>query len=116
MYAVYLPLAQIVYRGVTKFRMVMEMQVVMEAAAIAFALVGVAAGGGFEQMRREAAAAYDLGKAWYWVTIAASIVGWQLCFMGTVGEIVSFSLKRVKIEIEEAGRAGKRSTPTPLLS
>ncbi|WOL10152.1 putative purine permease 4 [Canna indica] len=46
MYAVYLPLAQIVYRGVTKFRMVMEMQVVMEAAATAFALVGMAAGGG----------------------------------------------------------------------
>ncbi|WOK98858.1 putative purine permease 4 [Canna indica] len=87
MYAVYLPLAQMVYRGVTTFRTVMEMQVVMEAAATAFALAGMAAGGGFEQMRREAAEEFNLGKAWYSVTIAATIVGWQVCFMGTAGMV-----------------------------
>ncbi|CAL9187593.1 unnamed protein product, partial [Musa hybrid cultivar] len=87
MFAVYLPIAQIVYRGVTAFRTVMEMQVVMEAVATGFAMVGMAATGGFKQMKREAAVEFDLGRARYWVIIGATIASWQLCFMGTAGMV-----------------------------
>ncbi|KAG6514734.1 probable purine permease 4 [Zingiber officinale] len=88
LFSLYLPLVQWTYRrppAVESFRTVMEMQVVMEAAATGFALVGMATGGGFEQMGREAAREFDKGTAWYWATIAATVLSWQLCFMATAG-------------------------------
>ncbi|XP_010918723.2 probable purine permease 4 [Elaeis guineensis] len=82
LFAAYLPIMELVYRKVDGYRMVMEVQVVMEAAAAALAATGVAAGGRWSVEKR-----WDLGKAGYWVTIAATVVSWQLCFMGTAGMV-----------------------------
>ncbi|XP_008799578.3 probable purine permease 4 [Phoenix dactylifera] len=82
LFAAYLPAMELVYRKVDGYRMVMEVQVVMEAAAAALAAAGVAAGGRWSVEER-----WDLGKAGYWATIAATVVSWQLCFMGTAGMV-----------------------------
>ncbi|WOL14584.1 hypothetical protein Cni_G23364 [Canna indica] len=82
LFAVYLPVMQLVYRGVSGYRMVVEVQVVMEATATALSAVGMAASGGW---RREVA--WDLGSVSYWVVLGATVVSWQFCFMGTAGMV-----------------------------
>ncbi|CAL9114757.1 unnamed protein product [Musa acuminata var. zebrina] len=82
LFAVYLPVTQLVYRGVSGYRMVVEVQLLMEAAATALAAAGMAASGGW---RKEGA--WDLGGARYWTVVAATVVGWQFCFMGTAGMV-----------------------------
>ncbi|WOL11057.1 putative purine permease 4 [Canna indica] len=82
LFAVYLPVMQLVYRGVSGYRMVVEVQVVMQAAATALAGAGMAASGGWP-----GEASWDLGGARYWVVVAATVAAWQLCFMGTAGMV-----------------------------
>lgn len=75
-----------VYRKVYCYAMVMEMQLVMEAAATALATFGMAVDGGFAQMRRESRL-FDKGERFYWVAVLGNVVTWQLCFMGTAGMV-----------------------------
>ncbi|CAL9039633.1 unnamed protein product [Musa banksii] len=82
LFAVYLPLMQLVYREVSGYRMVVEVQVLMEAAATALAATGMFATGGW---RREGK--WNLGVARYWVVVAATVAAWQLCFLGTAGMV-----------------------------
>ncbi|XP_047314476.1 probable purine permease 4 [Impatiens glandulifera] len=89
LFALYLPLMEIIYRNVDSYSMVMEMQVVMEAAATALAVVGMAVdkGGGFKEMVNESRNVFDMGPCVYWWTIAGNVVMWQACFMGTAGMV-----------------------------
>ncbi|KAL5989902.1 putative purine permease 4 [Asimina triloba] len=85
LFALYLPVMELMYRKVSTYGMVMEMQVLMEVAATAFSTVGMVAAGGFGAMKKESLESFDLGPARYWVTVTFTIVSWQLCFMGTAG-------------------------------
>ncbi|RWW34435.1 hypothetical protein GW17_00000805 [Ensete ventricosum] len=76
LFAVYLPVMQLVYRGVKWYRTVVEVQLLMEASA------GMVASGWW---RREDA--WDLRAARYWVVVGATATSWQLCFMGTAGMV-----------------------------
>ncbi|KAK4748059.1 hypothetical protein SAY87_014645 [Trapa incisa] len=87
MFALYLPVMEKIYRRVYCYAMVMEMQLVMEAAATALAVVGMASDGGFEEMRAEGDRRFDRGPRVYTVTLIFNVVTWQLCFMGTAGMI-----------------------------
>lgn len=88
LFAVYLPLMQLVYRGLSGgYRTVVEVQVVMEAAATALAVAGMAVdggGGGWWWPREER---WDLGAVAYWAVVATTVVSWQMCFMGTAGMV-----------------------------
>ncbi|PIA39504.1 hypothetical protein AQUCO_02600154v1 [Aquilegia coerulea] len=84
-FALYLPLVEIVYREVHSYGMVMEMQLVSQIAAQVIAVIGMAIDGGFGEMVTEANVKFDLGDATYWITIGFTIVAWQLSFMGTAG-------------------------------
>ncbi|MED6143351.1 putative purine permease 4 [Stylosanthes scabra] len=87
LFALYLPVVEKIYRKVYCYEMVMEMQLVMEVAATALATLGMAFDGGFSEMRREGREVFDKGETVYWVTIVATIVTWQCCFMGTAGMV-----------------------------
>ncbi|CAN1828590.1 Probable purine permease 4 [Linum perenne] len=88
MFALYLPLMERIYRKVDCYAMVVEMQAVMEAAATAFAVAGMAAsGGGVSEMRKESEEVFDKGKVVYWMTVVGNAATWQLCFMGTAGMV-----------------------------
>ncbi|GER31400.1 purine permease-related family protein [Striga asiatica] len=87
LFALYLPVMEAVYRRVDCYGMVVEMQLVMEAAATAFAGAGMWGGGGFADMRAESRGGFDKGPAVYWVTICGNMVVWQLCFVGTAGMV-----------------------------
>ncbi|CAN1287957.1 Probable purine permease 4 [Linum perenne] len=89
MFALYLPLMERIYRKVVDcYAMVVEMQAVMEAAATAFAVAGMAAsGGGVSEMRKESEEVFDKGKVVYWMTVVGNAATWQLCFMGTAGMV-----------------------------
>ncbi|KAK6163700.1 hypothetical protein DH2020_000564 [Rehmannia glutinosa] len=87
MFALYLPVMETIYRQVYCYAMVVEMQLVMEIAATAFATAGMAAAGGFSDMRDESTKVFDKGSAAYWLTIAGNLVIWQFCFMGTAGMV-----------------------------
>lgn len=63
------------------------MQLIMEIAATVLATVGMAADGGFAEMRNESFKVFDLGAKAYWLTVSFNIVTWQLCFMGTAGMV-----------------------------
>ncbi|OWM84430.1 hypothetical protein CDL15_Pgr026438 [Punica granatum] len=76
-----------IYQKVYCYAMVMEMQLVMEAAASALAMVGMASDGGVEEMRIEGERTFDRGLWVYVVTVFFNVVTWQLCFMGTAGMI-----------------------------
>ena len=65
----------------------MEMQLVMEIAATVLATIGMAWDGGFSEMKEEGQRVFDKGYTVYWVTIVATIVTWQFCFMGTAGMV-----------------------------
>ncbi|RCV26746.1 hypothetical protein SEVIR_5G274200v4 [Setaria viridis] len=85
LFAAYLPVMELVYRRAVSggFRMAVEVQVIMQAAATALAVAGLAAAGGW----REELARWDLSPAAYWVVLAALVVTWQACFMGTAGMV-----------------------------
>ncbi|GKV53709.1 hypothetical protein SLEP1_g60226 [Rubroshorea leprosula] len=82
LFALYLPMMEMIYRKVYCFSMVMEMQLVMEVAATVLATVGVVWDGGFRERR-----VFDKGERVYWVTVVGNVVTWQLCFMGTAGMV-----------------------------
>ncbi|CAL4955150.1 unnamed protein product [Urochloa decumbens] len=85
LFAAYLPVMELVYRRAVSggIRMAVEVQVVMQAAATALAVAGMAAAGGW----REEMARWDLSPAAYWAVVAALVVTWQACFMGTAGMV-----------------------------
>ncbi|XP_062208533.1 probable purine permease 4 [Phragmites australis] len=85
LFAAYLPVMELVYRRAVSggFRMAVEVQVIMQAAATALAVAGLAAAGGW----REELAQWDLSPAAYWAVVAALVVTWQACFMGTAGMV-----------------------------
>ncbi|KAF8412621.1 hypothetical protein HHK36_000590 [Tetracentron sinense] len=87
LFALYLPVMEMVYRKVYCFAMVMEMQLVMEIAATVLATLGMAFDGGFGDMRKEGQEGFDLGSQAYWLTVVFNVVTWQLCFMGTAGMV-----------------------------
>ncbi|CAA0808335.1 Probable purine permease 4 [Striga hermonthica] len=87
LFALYLPVMEVIYRQVDCYGMVVEMQLVMEVVATAFAGAGMWAGGGFADMRVESRGGFDEGPTVYWVTIGGNIVVWQLCFVGTAGMV-----------------------------
>ncbi|PIA39503.1 hypothetical protein AQUCO_02600153v1 [Aquilegia coerulea] len=84
-FALYLPLAEIVYKKVHSYEMVMEMQLVSQFAAQVIAIIGMAADGGFGEMATEAKVKFDRGRTAYWITIGFTLFAWQLSFMGTAG-------------------------------
>ncbi|XP_008656754.2 probable purine permease 4 [Zea mays] len=86
LFAAYLPVMELVYRRAVSggFRMAVEVQVVMQAAATALAVAGLAAAGGGW---RGELARWDLSPAAYWAVVAALVVTWQACFMGTAGMV-----------------------------
>ncbi|KAK1301582.1 putative purine permease 4 [Acorus calamus] len=73
------------------YKMVVEMQVVMEAVATVFAMVGMAAakavdgGGGVGGVVKEGREGFDMGVVKYGLVVGMSVVTWQMCFMGTAG-------------------------------
>ncbi|GJM93565.1 hypothetical protein PR202_ga10130 [Eleusine coracana subsp. coracana] len=86
LFAAYLPVMELVYRRAVRggaFRMVVEVQVVMQAAATALAVAGMCAAGGW----REERARWDLSAGAWWAVVAALVVTWQACFMGTAGMV-----------------------------
>jgi drug/metabolite transporter (DMT)-like permease len=85
LFAAYLPVMELVYRRAVSggFRMAVEVQVVMQAAATALAVAGLAAAGGW----REEMARWDLSPVAYWAVVGALVVTWQACFMGTAGMV-----------------------------
>ncbi|KAL2239228.1 probable purine permease 4 [Sesamum indicum] len=87
LFALYLPVMEKIYRKVYCYSMVVEMQLVMEMTATVFATAGMAADGGFSDMKVESARVFDKGPVEYWCTIAGNLVLWQFCFMGTAGMV-----------------------------
>lgn len=87
LFALYLPVMEKIYKKVYCYAMVIEMQLVMEIAATALATAGMAADGGFAEMRREGEREFDKGVRVYYATVAMTVVCWQMCFMGTAGMV-----------------------------
>ncbi|KAE7996438.1 hypothetical protein FH972_001164 [Carpinus fangiana] len=89
LFALYLPVMEMIYKKVYCYQMVMEMQLVMEVAATALACVGMALDrhGGISEIRNESRRVFDGGPTVYWVTVFFNVVTWQLCFMGTAGMV-----------------------------
>lgn len=87
LFALYLPVMERVYAKVYCYAMVVEMQLVMEVAATVFSVVGMAASGGFREMKAEMNEKFDLGAKAYCLTVGFNLVTWQLCFMGTAGMV-----------------------------
>ncbi|KAM3252073.1 putative purine permease 4 [Capsicum annuum] len=87
LFALYLPIMEKIYKKVHCYAMVVEMQLVMEMAATVLATAGMAAGGGFTEMKTESTEVFDLGPKAYWLTVWFNVVTWQLCFMGTAGMV-----------------------------
>lgn len=87
LFSLYLPVMEKIYHTVYCYSMVMEMQLIMEAAATLLATIGMVADGGFTDMKTESTKLFDLGSKGYWLTIIFNIITWQLCFMGTAGMV-----------------------------
>nr|GMD98633.1 probable purine permease 4 [Ipomoea batatas] len=87
LFALYLPLVEKLYGNVDCYAMVVEMQVVMQAAATVLATVGMAIDGGFSDMKKESQGGFNLGSKAYVMTVGLNVVTWQLCFMGTAGMV-----------------------------
>lgn len=87
LFALYLPVMETIYRKVYCYAMVIEIQLLIEFAATVFATVGMAADGGFRDLRVESTAVFDKGPAAYWLTIAGNVVLWQFSFLGTAGMV-----------------------------
>ncbi|XP_057808685.1 probable purine permease 4 [Salvia miltiorrhiza] len=86
-FAVYLPVMEVIYREVRCYAMVVEMQLLMGLSATAFATAGMAADGGFTDLKSESTAGFDRGPAAYWWTIWGAAVAWQMSFLGTAGMV-----------------------------
>ncbi|KAE8702976.1 putative purine permease 4 [Hibiscus syriacus] len=78
LFALYLPIMEMVYKKAYCYAMVMEMQLV---------IIGMVFDGGFVEMKREGSGVFDKGERVYWLTVASNVVSWQLCFMGTAGVV-----------------------------
>ncbi|XP_041027397.1 probable purine permease 4 [Juglans microcarpa x Juglans regia] len=87
LFALYLPVMEMIYKKVYCYQMVMEMQLVMEVAATALASTGMALDGGFSEMKTESQRVFDKGPTAYWVTVFFNVLTWQLCFLGTAGMV-----------------------------
>nr|XP_012574668.1 probable purine permease 4 isoform X2 [Cicer arietinum] len=87
LFALYLPVMEKVYKEVYCYKMVMEMQFIMEISATLLATIGMSLDGGFHDMKEESEKIFDKGKRVYWVTVMANVVTWQFCFMGTAGMV-----------------------------
>ncbi|XWS62314.1 hypothetical protein CRYUN_Cryun06bG0000400 [Craigia yunnanensis] len=87
LFALYLPIMEMIYKKVYCYAMVMEMQLVMEISATVLASVGMAWDGGFAEMKRESREVFDKGEGVYWATVMTNMMTWQLCFMGTAGTV-----------------------------
>ncbi|XP_061356565.1 probable purine permease 4 [Gastrolobium bilobum] len=87
LFALYLPVMEKVFKKVYCYEMVMEMQLIMEFSATTLATIGMIWDGGFSEMKEESQRIFDKGSTVYWVTIMATIVTWQFCFMGTAGMV-----------------------------
>ncbi|KAK1325284.1 putative purine permease 4 [Acorus calamus] len=88
LFSLYLPLVEMAYKRVTRYKTVVEMQVVMEAVATVFAMVGMAAvdgGGGVGGVVKEGREGFDMGVVKYGLVVGMSMVTWQMCFIGTAG-------------------------------
>lgn len=85
LFALYLPIMEMVYRKVSGYGMVMEMQILIQIVATVFSTVGMLAGSGFGDMKNEAEVGFDLGGVRYWLTVGFTLLTWQLSFMGTAG-------------------------------
>ncbi|KAL5578376.1 hypothetical protein UlMin_020075 [Ulmus minor] len=73
LFALYLPLMEMIFKKVYCYAMVMEMQMVVEFSATLLATIGMVVDGGFsEKMNKE---------------MFFNVVTWQLCFMGTAGMV-----------------------------
>ncbi|XP_068666526.1 probable purine permease 4 [Aristolochia californica] len=87
LFALYLPIMEMVYKKVLRFQMVLEMQVVIQTVATLFATVGMLCDGGLGEVRRESEVSFNLGEWKYWLTVGFTVVTWQMCFMGTAGVV-----------------------------
>lgn len=88
LFALYLPIMEMIYKKVYCYAMMVEMQLVMEISATVLASVGMAWDGGFTDiMKRESKEVFDKGEGVYWATVMTNVVTWQLCFLGTAGTV-----------------------------
>ncbi|KAJ4976143.1 hypothetical protein NE237_001249 [Protea cynaroides] len=85
LFALYLPLMEMVYRRVRCYDMVIEMQLIMGAVATALASLGMALDGGYRDIWKESKTSFDLGQVAYCLTVGFNVVTWQLSFMGSAG-------------------------------
>ncbi|CAN6336848.1 unnamed protein product [Urochloa humidicola] len=85
LFAAYLPVMELLYRKAVSggFVLAVEVQAVMQAMASVVAAIGLAAVGG----PRDDVARWEGSAAMYWVVVAALVLTWQACFMGTAGVI-----------------------------
>ncbi|KAK3010298.1 hypothetical protein RJ639_010803, partial [Escallonia herrerae] len=72
LFAMYLPLMEMMYRKAYCDAMMVEMQCVMEGATTALAFVGMAWDGGFSEIRNESSRVFGLGPRAYWLTVGYS--------------------------------------------
>ncbi|XP_049356660.1 probable purine permease 4 [Solanum verrucosum] len=87
LFSLYLPLMEKIYKIVSCYSMVMDMQMVMELTATVFAMLGMAIDSGFSEMIKESKNVFDLGEKAYWITVMLNVLTWQFCFMGTAGMV-----------------------------
>ncbi|KAL6848969.1 hypothetical protein ACP4OV_021552 [Aristida adscensionis] len=85
LFAAYLPVMELLYREAVSggFVLAVEVQVVMQAMASLLAAIGLAATGGLDGE----VARWKGSPALYWAVVAALVLTWQACFMGTAGVI-----------------------------
>lgn len=76
LFALYLPVMEMIYKKVYCYSMVMEMQLVMEIVATALSTVEMASDCGYSEMKREGRMVYDKGPAVYCLTIIGNVVMW----------------------------------------
>ncbi|CAN6327330.1 unnamed protein product [Urochloa humidicola] len=83
--AAYLPVMELPYRKAVSggFILAVEVQAVMQGMASVVAAIGLAAVGG----PSDDVARWKGSAAMYWVVVAALVLTWQACFMGTAGVI-----------------------------
>ncbi|KAI4347748.1 hypothetical protein L6164_008531 [Bauhinia variegata] len=89
LYGFILPLVELVYKKtkqVLTFSLVMETQIVMNAGATLFCIIGMIINNDFKVIPREAKE-FELGEAKYYVVLVMSAVIWQTFFVGVVGVI-----------------------------
>lgn len=88
-YALMLPLTELIYRrvvGKTNFVVVLEVQTAISVMATIFSMVGMWVDKDFPAIREEALN-FGLGSGVYTATLVGSAVGWQLFFLGSAGII-----------------------------